>query len=105
MNGSGGHLFLQMIEPFFDYTHVSDNGSRFENLVAVSLVTMASRMTETGMGNDDVMHIRKRGKPEIDFVRLLSIPCFQIVRICREVEVFPGNCAVIPAVDFLMIAV
>jgi predicted AAA+ superfamily ATPase len=117
---------------FFDWTNVPDNGPRFENLVAVSLVKLAARLTETGLGTFEVMHIRNKEKQEVDFVfvkdnrpvalfdakesdcdiarsgmvfsRLLSIPYFQIVRNCRKVEVFPGNCAVIPAVDFLMLA-
>ncbi len=33
----------------------------------------------------------------------LSLPYFQIVRRCQKAEVFPGNCAVIPATNFLML--
>jgi|GEM_PF-5309419 len=77
------------------------------------------------------MHIRNKEKQEVDFVlvkngkpvalfeakesdsdisraglyfgRQLSVPYFQIVRRCRKAEVFPGNCAVIPATNFLML--
>lgn len=115
---------------FYDWTNVPDPGIRFENLLAVSLVKMAARFSETGLGTFEVMHIRNKEKQEIDFVlvkngrplalfeakesdseisrtglyfgKQLSIPYFQIVRRCRKTEVFPGNCAIIPATNFLM---
>ena len=115
---------------FYDWTNVPDPGIRFENLLAVSLVKMATRFSETGLGTFEVMHIRNKEKQEIDFVlvkngrplalfeakesdseisktglyfgKKLSIPYFQIVRRCRKTEVFPGNCAIIPATNFLM---
>jgi hypothetical protein len=77
------------------------------------------------------MHIRNKEKQEVDFVlvknskpvalfeakeydcdiskaglyfsKQLSLPHFQIVRNCQKVEIFPGNCAVIPATNFLML--
>jgi hypothetical protein len=110
---------------------VPESGRRFENLLAVSLVKMAARFSETGLGSFEIMHIRNKEKQEVDFVLVksgkpialfeakdsdseiskaglyfgkhLSVPYFQIVRRCRKAEVFPGNCAVIPATNFLMI--
>lgn len=117
---------------FFDWTNVPDDGCRFENLLAVSLIKLAARLTETGLGTYEIMHIRNKEKQEIDFVlvknnkpvalfeakesdgniskagsyfsRQLSLPYFQIVRNDQKVEIFPGNCAVIPATNFLMLA-
>lgn len=117
---------------FFDWSNVPDAGCRFENLLAVSLIKMAARFTETGLGTYEIMHIRNKEKLEIDFVlvknnkpvalfeakesdcnisksgiyfsKQLVLPYFQIVRNCRKVEIFPGNCAVIPATNFLMLA-
>jgi len=116
---------------FFDWSNAPDSGPRFENLLAVSLIKLAARLTEIGLGAFEIMHLRNKEKQEVDFVlvknnrpvalfdakesgcdiarsgiyfsRLLSIPYFQIVRNCRKVEVFPGDCAVIPATKFLML--
>lgn len=43
------------------------------------------------------------GKTAIYFSKHLGIPYYQIVRACQKVEVFPGNCAVIPAHSFLLL--
>ena len=116
---------------FYDWSNVPDAGGRFENLMAVSLIKMAARLSETGMGSFEIMHIRNKEKQEVDFVlvkngkpvalfeakesdsdiskaglyfgRQLSLPFFQIVRRCQKAEAFPGNCAVIPAASFLML--
>lgn len=116
---------------FFDWSNVPDSGCRFENLLAVSLIKLAARLTEIGLGSFEIMHIRNKEKQEIDFVlaknkkpvalfeakesddnisksgiyfsKQLSLPYFQIVHNCRKVEIFPGNCAVIPATNFLML--
>jgi len=116
---------------FYDWSNVPDAGGRFENLMAVSLLKMAARLSETGMGSFEIMHIRNKEKQEVDFVlvkngkpvalfeakesdsgiskaglyfgKQLSLPFFQVVRHCQKVEAFPGNCAVIPAASFLMI--
>jgi uncharacterized protein len=116
---------------FFDWSNIPDPGYRFENLLAVSLMKMAARFTETGLGAFEIMYIRNREKREIDFVmvrdnepialfeakeadteisktgiyfgRQLGIPYYQIVRNCQKVEIFPDNCAVIPAINFLML--
>lgn len=115
---------------FYDWTNVSDPGIRFENLLAVSMLKMAARFSETGLGTFEVMHIRNKEKQEVDFVLVkngkpialfeakesdseisktglyfstqLSIPYFQVVRRCRKAELFPGNSAMIPATHFLM---
>jgi hypothetical protein len=116
---------------FYDWSNVPDAGRRFENLLAVNLIKLAARLSETGIGSFEIMHIRNKEKQEVDFVlvkngkpfalfeakesdseiskaglyfgKQLSVPYFQIVRHCRKAEAFPGNCAVIPATNFLMI--
>ena len=116
---------------FYDWSNVPEAGCRFENLLAVSLIKMAVRLTEIGLGSFEIMHIRNKEKQEVDFVLVkngkpvalfeakesdsdiskagiyfgkhLSVPYFQIVRRCQKAEVFPGNCAVIPATNFLML--
>ncbi|MBN1664543.1 MAG: ATP-binding protein [Deltaproteobacteria bacterium] len=116
---------------FFDWSNVPDAGCRFENLLAVSLIKMAARLTEIGQGTFEIMHIRNKEKQEMDFVlvknnkpvalfeakksdcdiskggiyfsRQLSLPYYQIVHNCQKVEIFPGNRAVIPATRFLML--
>lgn len=116
---------------FFDWSMAGDQGSRFENLIAVSLLQMAARLTEKGLGEYEVGYIRDREKREVDFVLVrdnepvalfeareggrdinrhgrffggkLGIPFYQIVNRTDKVEEFPGNCAIIPADRFLML--
>ncbi|MFH1490918.1 MAG: ATP-binding protein [Pseudomonadota bacterium] len=117
---------------FFDWSLVSHEGSRFENLIAMVLLRMASRFNETGIGNFELRYIRDREKREVDFVLVkdnepialfeakeggstidksgryfsghLNVPLFQIVHKAERVEEFPGNCFIIPASNFLMLA-
>ena len=116
---------------FFDWSILSEPGVVFENLMAVSLIRMAARMTETGLGNFEIRYLRDREKREVDFVLVkdnhpvclfetkesdtdiskagkfygekLDIPFYQIVHNAGKVETFPGNCFVIPATNFLML--
>lgn len=116
---------------FFEWPLVSDSGLRFENFLAVNLLRMAARFTESGLGNFDVFYIRDKEKREVDFAlvkdntpialfeakesdssiskpgrfysKKMNIPLFQIVHKAKKVEAFPGNCFVIPASNFLML--
>ena len=117
---------------FFDWSFLTNAGSRFENLVAVTLLRMVSRFNETGIGNFELRYIRDREKREVDFVLVkdsdpvalfeakvggstidksgryfcerLNVPLFQVVLKSRKVEEFPGRCFIIPASDFFMLA-
>ncbi|MCK9363951.1 MAG: ATP-binding protein [Syntrophales bacterium] len=116
---------------FYDWSMLQEAGPRFENFIAVSLMRMAARFTETGLGIFEVMYIRDTAKREVDFVlvkdnkplalfeakeggreitpairhfgRLLNLPCYQIVRDLDRAEAFPDNCFLIPAAEFLML--
>lgn len=116
---------------FYDWSLLSDRGNRFENFIALSLIRMAARLTEKGLGEFEINYIRDREKREVDFVLVrdgspiclfetkeggrdisrhgrhfsekLGIPYYQIVRRAERVEVFPGNCFIIPATNFLML--
>jgi len=117
---------------FFDWSGLSDRGKRFENLMAASLIRMAARFTEMGLGVFEVMYIRDKEKREVDFVLIrdnrpmalfetkegdseislsgryfgkrLGIPLYQIVHRSGRCEAFPGNCFKIPASKFLVLA-
>jgi len=117
---------------FYDWSMLSEPGIVFENLLAVSLIRMAARLTETGHGDFEICYIRDREKREIDFVLVkngtplclfeakeentdispagsyfserLAVPFYQIVNKARRVEELPGNRFVIPAPNFLMLA-
>ena len=116
---------------FFDWSLLPNSGPRFENLLAVSLMRMAARFTEIGLGMFEVMYIRDTAKREVDFIlvkddkplalfeakesggkiapairhfgRTLNIPCYQIVRDLDRAETFPDNCILLPAASFLML--
>jgi predicted AAA+ superfamily ATPase len=116
---------------FFDWSLFPDPGKRFENFTAVSLMRLAARFTEIGLGSFEVMYIRDKEKREVDFVLIkdnkpialfeakegdtdisssgkyfshkLGIPFFQIVHRCKKIEAFPGNCFIIPAANFFML--
>jgi len=117
---------------FYDWSLLTDEGNRFENLIAVSLVRMAARLAEKGLGDYEIRYIRDREKREVDFVVVkdtrpiclieakeggreiskngryysdrMGIPFYQIVYRADRVEEYPGNCFIIPAVNFLMLA-
>jgi predicted AAA+ superfamily ATPase len=116
---------------FFDWSGLPDQGRRFENLMAVSLVRMAARFTEMGLGVFEIMYIRDKEKREVDFALIkdnkplalfetkegdseispsgryfgkrLGIPLYQIVHGFGRCEAFPDNCFKIPASKFLML--
>jgi predicted AAA+ superfamily ATPase len=116
---------------FIDWSNLADQGKRFENLMGVSLVRMAARFTEMGLGVFEIMYIRDKEKREVDFVLIkdnkpmalfetkegdsginpsgryftkrLGIPLYQIARRPGRCEAFPDNCFKIPASRFLML--
>jgi hypothetical protein len=116
---------------FFDWSILTDEGKRFENLLAVSLLRMAVRFTESGLGNFEVGYVRDKEKREVDFILVkdkkplalfeakmtdseisrsgkyfsskLSIPFYQIVCHLGMPEEYPGNCFKLPAASFLML--
>jgi predicted AAA+ superfamily ATPase len=117
---------------FFDWMIVPGAGYRFENFIAVTLLRMAARLTETGLGTYEIMYVRDREKREVDFVLVkkgkpvalfeakegdtqissagryfagkLGIPFYQIVNKPVKAEAFPGDCFIIPAAAFCMLA-
>jgi predicted AAA+ superfamily ATPase len=117
---------------FLDWSFLEDSGSRFENLVAVSLLRLTARFTEMGLGAFELMYIRDKEKREVDFVvikdnrplalfeakegdevlspagkyfaKKLEIPFYQISPRHTRVEAFPGDCFKIPALNFLLTA-
>jgi uncharacterized protein len=117
---------------FFDWSILTDPGKRFENLLAVSLLRMVTRLNETGLGNFEVMYIRDKEKHEVDFVLIknnhplalleakygdseispsgryfgnkLGLPFYQVTNRLEKSEEYPGNCYKIPAADFLLLA-
>jgi hypothetical protein len=116
---------------FLDWSIAPISGPRFENLLAVSLVRLAARFTETGLGNFEVRYVRDKEKREVDFLlikdnrplalfeskdaekgispagsyfaRKLAIPFYQIVAQGTKSERFPGNCFLLPASRFLLL--
>jgi predicted AAA+ superfamily ATPase len=116
---------------FYDWSLPTDPAIRFENLLAVSLIRMAARFTETGLGVFEIMYLRDTAKREVDFVlvkdgtpvalfeakehsrvigpagryfsRKLSVPYYQILRVGEKPEAFPDNCFIIPAAQFLLL--
>jgi len=117
---------------FLDWSFLEDSGSRFENLIAMTLMRMTARFTEMGLGAFELMYIRDKEKREVDFVvikdkrpvalfeakegdeainpsgkffaKKLEIPFYQISPRHAGVEAFPGNCFKIPASNFLLSA-
>lgn len=116
---------------YFDWSFLTDDGPRFENLLAVSLLKMVARFNETGMGDFKLHYIRDRENREVDFIVVkdnnpvalfeakkggreidrsgryfserLKVPLFQITQTADKIEEFPGNCFIVPAPIFLML--
>ncbi len=110
---------------FFDWTMVRDEGARFENLIAVSLLCLISRWNELGIGNFELRYIRNQEGKEVDFViiknqipialfeakkggtdiskagvyfnKLLNIPYYQLISETDIVEEYPNNIYLISA--------
>lgn len=117
---------------FYDWSILDDPGFRFENLLALTLTRMAARLTETGRGNYEIRYVRDREKREVDFLLVkddnpvclieaklsddkisahgryyaarLGVPFYQVVLESNTAEAFPGNCFLLPATGFLMMA-
>lgn len=51
-----------------DWTAVPEAGARFENLVAVALLRLATRLTELGHGEYELHHVRERAGTGVDFL-------------------------------------
>jgi hypothetical protein len=49
-------------DKYYDWAFISDLGFRFENLIAMALVRMTARFTETGHGAFEIMYLRDREK-------------------------------------------
>jgi uncharacterized protein len=110
---------------------LSDPGKGFENLLALSLLRMATRFTETGLGIFEVMYIRDKEKREVDFVLIKDnqplalleatdgdaeisssgkyfsqkpgIPFYRATQRFSKIEEYPGNSFKIRAPNFLML--
>ena len=53
---------------FFDWTMVPDEGPRFEDMVAVTLLRLVSRWNELGLGDFDLRYVRNHQGKEVDFL-------------------------------------
>jgi predicted AAA+ superfamily ATPase len=114
---------------FFDWTMVTNKGARFENMVAVTLLRLASRWNELGLGDFDLRYLRNLQGREVDFLLIkdnqpfalfeaklsdpepsasgayfkdrLQIPYFQVVEDFDGVETWPDRKYVVAAFRLL----
>ncbi|MDY6861520.1 MAG: DUF4143 domain-containing protein, partial [Thermodesulfobacteriota bacterium] len=114
---------------FYDWTMVTNKSSRFENLVAVSLLRMVSRWNELGLGDFELRYIRNHQGKEVDFLiiknqepfalfeakesdlkpsaavtyfkKLLKIPYFQVVAYFDGIETLPDQNYIVAAFRLL----
>ena len=114
---------------FMDWTMVEDEGARFENIVAVSLMRFVSRLNEFGEGEFDLRYIRNQQGHEVDFLlinkqkpvalfeakigetklsksglyfsRILKVPYYQVVYKTDIIEAYPEDKYIIQAAPFL----
>jgi len=63
---------------FFDWTMVPDEGPRFENMVAVTLLRLVSRWNELGLGDFDLRYIRNHQGREVDFLLIKDMQPFAL---------------------------
>jgi len=116
---------------FFDWTHITDKGAKFENMLAVSLMRLVYFWNEVGYANYELRYIRNTQKKEVDFLivkdnqpytlieaklgqtkpskagiyfqKLLNIPFFQIVTDYNDIEMYPNQTYIIGAPLFFSI--
>ncbi len=110
---------------FFDWTLVSDNANRLENMVAVSLLRLVCRWNELGLGDFDLRYVRNQQGQEVDFLivkdqhpillfevkerettptksgtyfqKQFQIPYFQVVGNFDGVEAYPNRQTIVAA--------
>ena len=104
---------------FYDWTMVPNEGARFENMVAVTLLRLICRWNELGLGDFDLRYIRNHQGREVDFLLIkdnqpfalfeaketnsepaasgsyvrnrLQVPYYQIVEHFDDVEAWPDR--------------
>lgn len=117
---------------FYDWSTLDDPGARFENMTAVTLLRMAARISESGLGRFEIAYIRDKEKREADFVlekdnapmalfeakmgdtvdfgngrrfvTMLDVPFHGIAAQGEKPEAFLGNCFALPAATLFMLA-
>jgi predicted AAA+ superfamily ATPase len=52
----------------FNFAEIQDLGARFENMIAIELLSAVSKWQETGEGNYSLCYVRDRDKNEVDFL-------------------------------------
>ncbi len=110
---------------FFDWTMVTNEGARFENMLAVTLFRLVSRWNELGLSDFELRYIRNHQGREVDFLLVkdnqpfalfeakssdaepsasgtyfknrLQIPYFQVVEHFDGVEAWPDQKYVVAA--------
>ena len=110
---------------FYDWRFVENMGARFENMLAVYLLSLISGWNELGIGDFDLRYLRNHQGKEVDFLilknniplamfeaklnetspaasgtyfsRLLNIPLFQVVANFDKTEAFPGQRYIVAA--------
>ncbi|MBI2335257.1 MAG: ATP-binding protein [Deltaproteobacteria bacterium] len=53
---------------FLDWTLVPEEGARFENFVAIQLISFCHMINDGGWGNLDLFYVRDKQKKEVDFL-------------------------------------
>jgi len=114
---------------FYDWTMIDNEGARFENLIAVSLLRLVNRWNELGLGNFELRYIRNQQGQEVDFVlikdrkplalfeakksetnisksgvyfsKMLNVPYYQLVSEQDIVEAYPENRYILSSWRFL----
>ena len=110
---------------FYDWAMVTNEGARFENMVAVTLLRLICRWNELGLGDFDLRYIRNHQGREVDFLLIknnqpfalleaketnsepapsgsyfgnrLQVPYYQVVEHFDDVEAWPDRRYVVAA--------
>lgn len=52
----------------WDWSEIENKGARFENMIAMHLLKYCHYLTDTGVGNFNLLYLKNKEKQEIDFV-------------------------------------
>ena len=63
----------------FDFARISDEGAKFENMVALELLRLVSGLNDRGYGVFDLNYLRTRDNEEVDFVLLKNRKPFLLI--------------------------
>jgi predicted AAA+ superfamily ATPase len=76
---------------FFQWAFVEDPGIRFENYIAVQLLTVCQSWRDAGLGNYELSYIRDQDRREVDFLITKNLQPIALIEAKLSAQPFPSS--------------